>query len=418
MTSFLAEKVHPLLLRSLFHITNREFMNARNTLSDNSPLQFSNKEAVMYIHFPFCSSSCSYCPFHKSMNLNEVTNYCKALLTEIALLKEQNRVNDTTVKALFFGGGTPSLMPLDALENIMQALKEQFGTIPQITLESNPESLSLDKALSYKRLGVNRLSIGVQSFHKEILEELDRKTRPIKIKKVISEIIGAGFTNISIDLIYGFQKQSENMLLSDIGEAITLGVEHISLFPLINYNQKSQQELTTKQYRHQFTLYKKAKKFLLSHGFHAYSVEDFTRTERAKNHYQHAVWAYPQQDLILLGSSAFGMVGDCNYQKVKDQKEYRQLLSQGALPLTELYQTPPRSLTLRRILMALHYNSIDLAQLTEAYEALPKRVKSLLFTLEKLRLIQRDGSRISTTEEGAFVTSLFWAKTMLSRMSN
>lgn len=418
MGHLISNKINPLLIRSLFRLTNHEFMHVRNKMSEPSLLQFSEKEAVLYIHFPFCSSSCNYCPFHKTMDLTEVNHYCKALITEIDLLKKQKRIENTKIQALFFGGGTPSLIPLSNLEKILTTLQEHFGEIPQITIESNPESLTTAKALRYKRLGINRLSIGVQSFHREILDELGRKVRPIKIKQLISEIVGAGFTNLSIDLIYGFNNQDEDMLLSDIGEAIALGVEHISLFPLVNYNQKNRQQLTTKQYRHQRTLYSRARYYLKSNGFHAYSVEDFSRSERAKNLYQKAVWAFPQENLILLGSSAFGMVGDCNYQKVKDQKSYKKHLAQGDLPLQELYLTPPKALALRRILMGLHYNSVDLQLFAKHHGALPKRVKGLLFILERLRLIRREGNQIHTTEQGAFVTSLFWAKTMLSRMSN
>lgn len=352
------------------------------------------------------------------MDLTEANHYCNAIIEEIKLLKAQKRIEKTAIKALFFGGGTPSLIPMPTLEKMLLTLQEHFGTIPQITMECNPESLTVANALEYKRLGINRLSIGVQSFHTEILRELGRKVRPIEVKQLISDIVGAGFSNISVDFIYGFSTQDESMLLSDIGEAITLGVEHISLFPLINFNRKKKQELTANHYSHQYNLYKKARYYLQSHGFHAYSVEDFSKSERAKNRYQEAVWAYPQQDLILLGSSAFGMAGDCNYQKTISQKSYREKITKGNLPLKELYVTPEKQLTLRRVLMGLHYNSVDLAQVAREYGTIPKRVKSLLFALERLRLIRREGSTIETTEEGAFVTSLFWAKTMLSRMSN
>lgn len=392
-------------------------MRVRNQKETSSVPQFSRKSTTLYIHFPFCSSICNYCPFSKSMNMKDAHRYCEALLREFDILHNSESICDTSVDSLFFGGGTPSLIPLEYLDKILVKAGKLFGTIPQITMECNPESLTLSKALEYKRLGITRLSIGVQSFQHEILSELGRASRPVAMKKCISEIISAGFSNISVDLIYGFEKQDQQMLLDDINEAIRLGVEHISIFPLINYNNKNRQELTGKQYKHQFSLYQKARRHLEERGFESYSIEDFSRTERAKNRYQEGVWQVPQKDCIILGSSGFGMTDNSNYTKMYKREEYCKSIESSRFPMQELYTTPLKSLALRRFLMGLHYNSVHLQEFTKHYGPITKRVRVTISILKLLSLIDEKEGCITTTEEGAFVTSLLWAKIMLSRMS-
>lgn len=412
MLKTIGEKVYSFFINLLFTLTNRSFMNAQGTISGDSLLQFSHKEAALYIHFPFCDSICRYCPFSKTMNKEHAETYCKTLIDELELLKNRERIENTSIDSLYFGGGTPSLMPIKSVEKILNTCTALFGTIPQITMECNPDSLTATQALEYKRLGITRLSIGVQSFQQGILQELGRKSRPIAIKQLISDITAGGFTNISIDLIYGFSQQSDEMFLSDIGEAITLGVEHISLFPLIN-TKKGKQSISSKQFRRQLQRYSKAKKYLKSHGFTAYSIEDFARTERSKNRYQEAVWKYPQKDLIILGSAAFGMVNGANYFKDSNRNEYLEKITKHEFPLHKFYLSSTKAIHFRQLLMGLHYQSIVLADSPKQ----SKRFRLTIAVLGMLKLLKKEGTTISLTEEGAFVTSLFWAKIMLNRMN-
>ncbi len=178
-----------------------------------------------YIHIPFCIRKCKYCSFVSGKNIEYKDIYIKTLLKEI-----KNRYKNDSLKTLYIGGGTPSLLDVKDFELIISSFV--FDKNPEITIEANPETIKKNKIKSIYSLGFNRVSLGVQTFYNSILKQIGRLHNDIEIYKAVDYIKSAGFENISIDLIYGLPGQTYEMFEKDLEKAITLDVKHVSGYGL------------------------------------------------------------------------------------------------------------------------------------------------------------------------------------------
>lgn len=183
----------------------------------------------IYIHVPFCAKKCPYCDFYScNYNLTTVEQYTDAVIRDIKNLPE-NICTDT----VYFGGGTPSLLPVDMLNKIIDALKYQCCIInPEITLEVNPCTVTEKKLLQYITIGINRLSFGVQSVHDDELKFLGRMHSWEKAKKIINSAQSIGFKNISCDVIIGLPEQNIDKIKTTFNKIAELSVQHISAYIL------------------------------------------------------------------------------------------------------------------------------------------------------------------------------------------
>ncbi len=186
--------------------------------------------AGIYIHIPFCKQSCHYCDFHFSTTFHSYRDrMISAICKEIFL--QRNFLNEK-VKTIYFGGGTPSLLTKNELEKIFYALQENFdlSEVQEITLEANPDDLNEQHLLDLKAVGINRLSIGIQSFFDEDLQYMNRAHTSNEAERCIQWAKKIGIDNLSIDLIYGFPLLSDEKWISNLNKAIDLGVQHISSY--------------------------------------------------------------------------------------------------------------------------------------------------------------------------------------------
>lgn len=187
-----------------------------------------------YLHIPFCVSRCAYCDFFSTTLLERREEYVDALLHEI------NMRRDGEASTIYFGGGTPSVLPPDAVKRLLEALPLPDDSTPtEITLEANPGDLSIDKLRALRQTGINRLSIGIQSFQDHLLQRISRRHDSEGAVRAVREAQEAGFGNISIDLIYGLPGQTIPMWEEDIETALRLNVQHISCYCL-SYEQGTQ----------------------------------------------------------------------------------------------------------------------------------------------------------------------------------
>ncbi len=158
--------------------------------------------AGIYIHIPFCKKACHYCNFHFSTSLKFKNELLDALLKEISLTPGKK---DEVIETIYFGGGTPSILELDEIKKILSELSREFMISPdaEITLEANPDDITPEKANAWLDAGINRLSIGIQSFREKDLQWMNRSHSAQQARTAILDIKKAGFTNYSIDLIFG-----------------------------------------------------------------------------------------------------------------------------------------------------------------------------------------------------------------------
>lgn len=187
--------------------------------------------AGIYIHIPLCRSRCVYCDFYSSTFDGNRSELVEAICAE--LTERRNYLRGTTVKTLYFGGGTPSLLRPDELSEIFSAVEANYPcAFEEVTLEANPDDLSDDFLTSLKRFPINRLSIGIQSFHDDDLTLLNRRHTAEEAKAAVRRCQSHGFTNISIDLIYGLPNQTLSAWEDNLRQAIELDVPHISAYHL------------------------------------------------------------------------------------------------------------------------------------------------------------------------------------------
>jgi oxygen-independent coproporphyrinogen-3 oxidase len=180
----------------------------------------------LYVHLPFCSSRCGYCDFVTVVGRRgQHASYVDALLAELEL---ERGLLAPELETVFLGGGTPTFTEPDALDRLLAALP----SAEEVTVEANPETVTPALASLLRSAGVNRVSLGAQTFQPELLSVLDRVAEPDTIRGAFYHLRDAGFDNISLDLIYGIPGQSPSALDADLGEALALGPEHLSCYEL------------------------------------------------------------------------------------------------------------------------------------------------------------------------------------------
>lgn len=188
--------------------------------------------AGLYVHIPFCKRACHYCDFHFSTNAHGYHQMAEAIAKEIVM--QQPYLANATIETIYFGGGTPSILPVSDLKIILEAIHNSFRVLqtPEVTIEANPDDLTGERLSQLKDLGFNRLSIGIQSFDDDVLKFLNRAHDAEMSLKSFEEARAAKFENISIDLMYAIPGQDRSVWRKNIENALALNAEHISAYSL------------------------------------------------------------------------------------------------------------------------------------------------------------------------------------------
>ena len=186
----------------------------------------------LYLHIPFCKSKCVYCGFYSTVNQKSIEQYVDALEEEMVLRKDE--VEGNTIRTVYFGGGTPSILQVSQLKQITESIRQNFiiENDAEMTIEANPEQLTSEYCQNLKSLGFNRISIGIQSFHDNILQFLGRKHTAKEALQAVENAHDAGFENISIDLIYGVNERDNTQWRNELDTAFALPIRHFSAYAL------------------------------------------------------------------------------------------------------------------------------------------------------------------------------------------
>lgn len=188
--------------------------------------------AGIYIHIPFCKQACYYCDFHFSTNQLSREKTIQAIGRELLLQKDY--LGGEKIQTIYFGGGTPSILSEKELDSLLEVIHSNFPISPdsEFTLEANPDDLTVEKLRQLRRAGINRLSIGIQSFDDEVLRYLNRAHDSVMASRCVHSAHEAGFDNISVDLIYAIPKLDNARWKEAIDEALQLDPQHISSYAL------------------------------------------------------------------------------------------------------------------------------------------------------------------------------------------
>lgn len=198
-----------------------------------------NKPFSLYVHVPYCSKRCGYCDFNTYTpseldREDQIESWLNSAVKEIDLARRVLK-EELTIDTIFFGGGTPSLLDSNTVDNFIQSVKSNFKLKPglEITIEANPDSITEEKSQRWLNSGINRVSIGMQSSTKEVLKKLDRTHNPDNVSHSVDILKKSGFDNFSLDLIYGTPGESLNDWENSLKDAIALNPPHISAYSLV-----------------------------------------------------------------------------------------------------------------------------------------------------------------------------------------
>ncbi len=188
--------------------------------------------AGIYIHIPFCKHKCNYCNFYSLASTRYMDQVGNAISGE--LIQRKNYLEGQPIETIYIGGGTPSLIETDDIEKILNTIRDNFRVEQEaeITLEANPDDLTPEKSTALRKAGINRLSIGIQSFRQEDLDFLSRTHTSAQVTQCITDAQQAGFQNISIDLIYGIPALTDEGWKENLQKAFSFGIPHISAYSL------------------------------------------------------------------------------------------------------------------------------------------------------------------------------------------
>jgi oxygen-independent coproporphyrinogen-3 oxidase len=245
--------------------------------------------AGIYIHIPFCKKACHYCNFHFSTGTDLMDQMVSAICLEISMRKEEQ---SEEVNTIYFGGGTPSILPADAIRKMLKIILNnyQVSNEPEITLEANPDDISTEKAAAWKEMGINRFSIGIQSFDQQYLKWMNRAHDAEQSFRCIDVIRNAGFDNFSIDLIYGTPGQTIGEWTNDVQQAIELKIPHLSCYALTVEEDTALHHLIKRGKKEKVDADEQALRFetLLemteSAGYHHYEISNFALPGKESRH--------------------------------------------------------------------------------------------------------------------------------------
>jgi len=296
----------------------------------------------IYIHIPFCKQACYYCDFHFSTSLKKKEELVEALATELRLRK--NELKNQTVETIYFGGGTPSLLRIEELRFLMGEVYKNYTVTenPEITLEANPDDLvsvqTQSKTLfeDYKTMGINRLSIGVQSFFEDDLKSMNRAHNAQEARQCLEEAT-KHFNNITIDLIYGIPNMSLEKWNQNLQIAFGFGVNHISAYALTvepktaldSFIKKGgypplDEQLALSHFEHLMMETKRQ-------GFVQYEISNFGKPDYFSKH-NTSYWQ--GKSYVGIGPSAHSFNGKERSWNVANNTKYIQSIQAGNLPLT------------------------------------------------------------------------------------
>lgn len=239
--------------------------------------------AGIYLHIPFCRSACNYCDFHFTTDPGRSKELIMAMATEIR--KRKDYLGGMEVNTIYFGGGTPSFVKIELINALLDAISREFriGENPEITLEANPEDLKPEYLGELFKIGINRLSIGIQSFFDDDLKFMNRAHNSAQARRSLEAARSKGFKNINIDLMYGFPGLTDEKWITNIETAIDFHVEHLAAYHLtyepstILYYRKVKNRISETGEMESLNQFSELCKKLKSAGYIHYEISNFTR---------------------------------------------------------------------------------------------------------------------------------------------
>lgn len=369
------------------------------------------KKIGLYLHIPFCIQKCKYCDFISSRQNNETIDlYIEALKKEVNMYS--NRLSSYSVETIFIGGGTPSILDIKKIDGIVREIFRNFDVSKNVefTIESNPGTLTKDKLRKYNDIGINRLSIGLQSYNNDILKEIGRMHTEEDFIHNYNAARDVGFNNINIDLIYGLPSQTLEDWENTLNEVIKINPEHVSAYSLKIEEGTAfkklldENKLSLPGDEEDRKMHNLAINLLGQHGIIQYEISNFSKKE---NKCKHNLIYWNNEEYLGLGVSAHSYMNSCRYSNTEDINEYIGFIDENKLPVVNEEHKDKRDEIVETIFLALRLNKgVDLDMFRNRfdisiYDMYGEKIKRLV----NLNLLHEEKGHIRLTRYGMDVSN-------------
>ncbi len=371
----------------------------------------SEKIPGLYIHIPFCLSKCHYCDFYSLTSISAIPAFLEALFKEMEMYCNRFNPFDT----VYIGGGTPSALSPQQMEDILMSVQKNFDLIsnpeitPEITVETNPADLDRSFLESMREIGINRINIGVQSFDEKVLDFLGRRHSAKQAISAIEASRKAGFCNIGLDLIYGVPEQGIDSWLDTLKQAVAFSPEHISCYqltletktPLGMRYQAGEFSLPGEELQHEFFM--KTSELLEDAGYIHYEVSNFALGTKFTSRHNQKYWDH--SPYLGLGPSAHSFQYNRRWWNHPSLDQYLAAINAGNLPIEETEILMIEQLRLEALYLGLRTKKgVSLQDLKNRYDYdLFTEKKEMLDKLQEEGLISIQNGYLYPTQTGLAV---------------
>lgn len=369
----------------------------------------------LYLHIPFCEHKCIYCDFYSIAPKENPEHdnalrerFLSSLKHEIAMRSEEDRFH-SSYETIFFGGGTPSLLSPSTIDEILNLLSQSFPIRPdaEITLETNPGTVDLATLKAFRSAGVNRISMGIQSFHEDDLKFLSRIHSSLEATACVRNAYEAGFENVSFDLIFALPSQTKERWEANLQQAMELHPTHISCYSLIvEPNTPLHRMVESKQVallntEDDAALYEHTIEFLTSYGYEQYEVSNFAKpgfkSRHNSNYWNHS-------NYLGFGPSAHSYWNGLRWWNIANVAGYSERLEQRLLPVAGEERLTPQQLVEEEIFLGLRSEGIDVAGFQSRHQRdLMNDHRSTFEALLGQQMMVFDGEKLRLTPKGYMI---------------
>ena len=363
------------------------------------------KRTACYIHIPFCDHKCIYCDFYSIITSDNIQPFLKSIKKEITFFGEKYS-QDRELISIYFGGGTPSLMNPEYISEIIETVKKKFqiAESAEITLETNPGTVSLEKLKMFRDTGINRISIGIQSFDDNELKFLTRIHNSETAIKTVNDTSRAGFENISLDLIFNLPDQTKEKWKKNLKQAIELPINHISAYSLIlergTILNKMVLDGKVKIQDEDFDaeLYETTIDFLTKNGFNQYEVSNFAKPGYECIH-NNAYWHY--LDYFGFGTSAHSFIDSKRWWNLSSLKMYIENVERFSNAITGSEAISPEKALNEFIMLELRSSGLNIEKFENKFGNSWLKEKYPYFQLlQKKDFVKISNGSIKLTSKG------------------
>ena len=364
--------------------------------------------AGIYIHIPFCRQACTYCNFHFSTVLGQKNALLEALKQEIILT--QPMVPDETIETIYFGGGTPSLLLPQEIDGMIKTIQQKFKISPaiEITLEANPDDVSAATLESWKKININRLSLGVQSFNEAELKWMNRAHNAGQSLQSIDDIVTADFTNFSVDLIYGSPLLSNDDFINNVKIVLNKNIPHISAYALTVEPKTALHSLIRQKKSANIDEGRQAEQFhillqmLEGAGYEQYEISSFARPGFRSRH-NSSYWQ--GKPYYGFGPSAHSFDGNTKRRwNIANNALYQKSIENKLLPFEEETLTPTQQLNEYIMIRLRTLEGIDLRMVEDRFgQDKVDSINSLAETFISQQLLTNHHQHLVLTKKGKFL---------------